>query len=92
MIGYAYLDMDLNMIHKTQHYIDEIDPGFFSKNRTYVIKHWKFDTEDRSSMTRMLRSAADLGAKDNIIRLFFKSIDYDLNQLKKPNADKIQPD
>lgn len=81
MIGYGYLDLDSRFIHKTQDYIENVDPGFFSKNRVYILKHWKFDTEDRSSMIRMLREASDLDTPESTIRLFLRSIDYDLSKL-----------
>lgn len=91
MVGYAYLDLDGHLIYKTRQYIEEVDPGFFSKNSHFIIKRWKFDTEDRSNMVRLLQAVSDLipNNNGNTIKLFLRSIDYDLNNLREPDANKV---
>lgn len=81
MIGYAYLDIDNYIVYKTQQYIEEVDPGFFSKNSHFIVRRWKFDTDDISSIRRMIIAFADLELQNSRIMDFFKSINFDLNTL-----------
>ena len=92
MIGYAYLDLDTKLIYKTQRYIDEVDPGFFTQNRSFILRHWKFNTEDRSSMVRLITAVQDLLPTNNgtVIKLFLQSINYHPDNLRVPDANKIQ--
>lgn len=85
MIGYAYADLDGNVVHKVASYIDNINPGFFGQNRHLIIKHWKFDTEDHSSMIRMFRGFMDSGVRKSSSGDFIKAIGYDMTNLKNAN-------
>lgn len=90
MIGYAYLDLDGHLIYKTQQYIDEVDPGFFTQNSHFILRRWKFDTEDRFSMIRLLQAVTDLipNSASNI-KLFLQSINYNPDNLRAPDANKV---
>lgn len=87
MVGYAYLDIDGNIVYKTSNYIDNINPGFFGQNRHLIVKHWKFNTEDPSNMLSMFKGLNDLMVRPNMMREFISCIDYDMNNLK--NANKV---
>lgn len=85
MIGYAYADLDGNVVYKVASYIEEMNPGFFSQNRHLIVKHWKFDTDDTSSMIRMFRGFMDVGVRKSSSSDFIKSINYDMTKLKNAN-------
>jgi hypothetical protein len=85
MIGYAYADLDGNVHHKVASYIEEHDPGFFGRHRHLIVKHWRFDTEDVSSMLRMFREFMDIGIRKSSSADFIKSINYDMTKLKNAN-------
>ncbi len=87
MVGYAYMDLDGNVVYKVANYIDNINPGFFGQNRHLIAKHWKFDTTDVSAMLRLFKSLVDLKVTKSHMDNFIKSIGYDMNLLK--NADKV---
>jgi hypothetical protein len=87
MIGYAYLDLDKNVVYKLAEYIDAENPGFFSQNSHLIIKYWRFNTDDTNSMIRMFQSLVDLAVPKTNIELFIKCIGYDMNRLK--NANKV---
>jgi hypothetical protein len=56
MRGYAYIDNDGNIGVRSEAFIDIEDPGFWSRNAHLIDTVWKFDTEDESSMIRILTS------------------------------------
>ena len=85
MVGYAYSDLDGNIVYKLASYIDEVNPGFFGQNRHLIVRHWKFDTEDVQSMIRMFKGMTDLGSRKSEVANFIKSIGYDLSKLKDAN-------
>lgn len=85
MIGYAYMDLDGHVVYKVSNYIDNINPGFFSQNRHLITRHWKFNTEDTSSMIRMLKEITDLQVTPPNMNIFIKSIGYDMRNLKNAN-------
>jgi hypothetical protein len=87
MIGYAYVDLDSNLVYKVGSYIEEINPGFFGMNRHLISKHWRFDTEDASCMLTMFKSFSDLGIHHAKVVEFVQSVGYDMNNLK--NANKV---
>jgi hypothetical protein len=76
MVGYCYLDLDGHVTYKTENYISSIDPGFFSNNRHLIVKYWKFDTDDRSSMVRLMRDFTDLKLQVTSVENFFRSINF----------------
>lgn len=81
------MDLDGNVVYKVENYIDNINPGFFSQNRHLIIKHWKFNTDDPSSMLAMFRSLNDLQVRISSTNSFISSIGYDMTRLK--NANKV---
>ncbi|MNK09964.1 hypothetical protein D3C87_279740 [compost metagenome] len=88
MIGYAYLDFDGNLVHKTKRYIEEDDPLFWQNNRNLIVDKWRFDTEDMGSMINMFRRIKDRKIPNQTVVDFAKSISFDLNTL--PRSGKAQ--
>lgn len=88
MRGYAFLDLDSNVVYKVADYIENHDPGFFSTNRPFILKHWQFDTSDIDSMWRMFRGMQDMAAQRESVNNFIKTINFDMNRLKDVN--KVQ--
>jgi hypothetical protein len=76
MTGYCYLDFDGNITYKTNDYISTVDPGFFNNNKHLIVKYWKFNTEDRSSMIRLMRDFTDLKLQVTPVENFFRSINF----------------
>jgi hypothetical protein len=89
MKGYAYLDLDMNLLYRTADYIDNENPGFFSNssNKQYIVRYWKFDTSDLRIMWNMYSSFQDLKVPVTSVLNFTKSIGFDINIFK--NADKV---
>lgn len=87
MKGYAYADLDNDIVYKTADYIDNMNPGFFSQNRHLITKRWIFDTDDLQSMMRMFRDFQDLRVTVTSSSAFLSAIGFDMTRLK--NADKI---
>lgn len=56
MVGYAYLDIELKVHYRAPEFIDSVDPNFFGRNKDYIIKSWKFDTDDQQSIDNMVRT------------------------------------
>ena len=75
MKGYVTLDYDGNLHHKLYAAVQE-DPGFFSRSKDSIVKHWYFDTEDRSNFANMLRQFNDRLVSNSTIRTFLISIDH----------------
>jgi hypothetical protein len=85
MKGYAYLDLDNNVIYKSADYIDNDNPGFFLQNHHYIIKHWKFNTDDARSMWTVFSALTDLKIPVSNVRAFIDCIGYDMNRLRDAN-------
>lgn len=88
MKGYAYADLDGNLVYKVADYIDNINPGFFGQNRHMICKHWSFDTDDVSSMIRMFKNMDDLKLRVTTTQSFIKTIGYDMTRLRQ-NANPV---
>lgn len=91
MKGYAYLDLDNNLVYKPAEYIDSDNPYFFIQNSHLVVKKWKFDTQDFTSMENMLRSFTDLKIDVSRTLEFLQCISFHPNDLKtlKQDASKV---
>lgn len=87
MKGYAYLDLDNNVVYRVASYIDEDNPGFFAQNSHLIIKHWKFDTDNSSSMLVLFRNLNDLAVPNTKVKIFIDCIGYDMKKLK--DASKV---
>lgn len=91
MKGYVYLDLDNVLVYKPLEYIESDNPYFFSQNQHLIVKKWKFDTEDFSSMETLYRSFADLKIDVSRVLDFSQCINFHPSMLKalKDNASKI---
>lgn len=89
MIGYCFLTYDSRLSRRVQDYIENQDPMFFSENRHNIARHWKFNTEDRNNMVRMLKDFKDLEVPSAEVLLFLRDIDFKLDSLKRTDADTI---
>jgi hypothetical protein len=90
MKGYAYLDIDANLVFKDYKYINEDNPFFWKDNAHLLVKWWKFDTEDLSSMRTMLTQFKDLEIKAHIVQPFLEALNFDMSVLKT-NATPVKP-
>lgn len=88
MKAYVYLDIDANLVMKSMEYIATDNPLFFQENFHLIVKWWKFDTEDLSSMRTMLTQMKDLQLKSHIVTPFLEAINFDISRLK-PNASSV---
>lgn len=79
MKGVAYLDADGLIGFRTQQFLDEVDPGFFSSNRALLLQAWRFSTEDIDTMRSMFRSMKALKIHDRALRDFAATIDFDMS-------------
>lgn len=78
MIGYVYLDNDHNLNIRNKEYVEVEDPGFWSRNSHYISVVWKFDTEDVSSMHRLMSAFRRHELQNKQVLDFCKSIGFDL--------------
>lgn len=88
MKGYAYVDIDANLVLKNPEYIETDNPLFWRENLHLIIKWWKFDTEDLSSMRTMLTQMKDLQLKAHIVTPFLEAINFDISTLRA-NANSV---
>lgn len=82
MRGYAYLDLDGNIVVKSPTYIETENPLFFSENSEYIVQLWRFDTDDLVSMRNMLLQFKSLQLKVHQVQPFLESIGFELSRLK----------
>lgn len=90
MRGYAYLDVDGNVFYKQASYIETENPFFWTENAGFVLKWWKFDTDDLVSMRNMLLQLKSYQVRMETVMSFLDSINFDLNRLKR-NENTVQP-
>jgi hypothetical protein len=90
MKGYCYLSNDGKLVVKNSNYIDEVNPGFFSENKEFVLKVWKFDTDNMRSMLRMYSDFRDLELKRETVRVFSNSIGFAIEKLKEHNESILR--
>jgi hypothetical protein len=83
MKGYAFLDNDGNLGHRPASYIEEDNPGFLQDNQHTIIRVWRFDTEDTSSMYSMYSVFKNLKLKSQSVREFSSSINFDTARLSE---------
>lgn len=82
MVGYAYIDLDGNIVYKIADYIERVNPGFFGQNRHLIVKHWKFNTEDPLVMLSMFKSFNDLNIPGAKLAEFIKNVGFDMSTLE----------
>jgi hypothetical protein len=85
MIGYAYLDLDNELMYKTQDYIENDNPGFWGQNSHLILKYWKFDTEDMNNMRKLFHAITNLAVPNSNVLNFVRTIKFDMNSLKSAN-------
>jgi hypothetical protein len=79
MKGYAYVDWDNNVVHKTWHYIQDDNPTFWKDNEHLIQKAYMFDTDNRDVMKLMFASMRGLGIKDRAIMDLSVAIGFDIS-------------
>lgn len=90
MKGYAYLDLDGNLVYKPQKYIEEINLKFWSQNQHLIFRKFVFDTNDRQSMLELFRKISDLQIQPDKVLSFCQSINFDITSLKSSKDEKSQ--
>ena len=85
MIGYVYIDIDNEVVYKTQDYIENSNPGFWTQNSHLLARKYKFDTEDVGSMLRVFRAFSDMEVSVSNVRNFCSAIGYDIGRLPRVN-------
>jgi hypothetical protein len=88
MRGYVYLDLDRQLVFKPAEYIESDNPYFFSQNSHLIVKKWKFDMSDETSMENMFRNFKDLALPTSSVRDFADSIGF-LPKNQRPDANKV---
>lgn len=86
MQGYIYLDNDSNLNFRNKEYIEVEDPGFWSRNSHFVDTVWKFDTEDDTSMFKLLSSLKRHELPNKKVIDLCKAIQFDLPSFLKKQA------
>jgi hypothetical protein len=76
--GYVYSDLDDNLFVLLASYIDEVDPGYWSRNHASINSVWKFDTEDDEVMTRLLASISRHEFPQHKVLLLCSAMNFDL--------------
>lgn len=71
---YAFVDLDGNLGLRNWDYINNDNPGFFIQNRDFIVKHWKIDTEDKSSLWRFLKYCTDFKIDKDKVLNFLKQL------------------
>lgn len=87
MKGVVYLDNDGNLGFRNDYFLEEVDPGFWTRNRHLVSQVWKFDTEDVSCMKNLLTSFKTRNLSAIGVRDFCRSINFDISSFMLQNAD-----
>ena len=85
MKGYAYIDLDNELVYKTRSYIEDDNPAFWNQNSHLLVRKFSFDTDDKSSMIRMLRTFQDMSISPDRVKNFCSCINFDLKDLKRAN-------
>lgn len=84
MKGVAFLDVDGELGFRSQEFLDYEDPKFMTNNHTFILKAWRFDTDDINSMLDMFRCIRDMRLTTiPAATAFAKSIGFDLARLKE---------
>lgn len=81
MKGLAFLNADGVLCFRTQEFLDE-NPSFISANADLIMKAWRFDTQDFSSMYDMFSRIRDLRLSIPEVKAFASAINFDLQSLK----------
>ena len=89
MKGYAYLDLEGNLIFKDYNYITTENPTFFDQNAELIVKRWLFDTDNDSMMKAMFIDFKNLELKMSQVNLFLEAINFDPKKLKT-NVSPVQ--
>ena len=81
MKGLAFLNADGVLCFRPKEFLDE-NPSFVSSNADLIMKAWRFDTEDFSSMYDMFSRIRDLRLSIPEVTAFAKAIGFDISSLK----------
>lgn len=86
MIGYAFLDSDSRLQYRTQKFIEVDHPHFWQENKYYILRKWKFDTDDLQNMHNMFRQIREIFQSSKLspelVVEFCQMIGFDTKQLK----------
>jgi hypothetical protein len=89
MKGYAFIDMDFNLQYRTAEFIEVDNPFFWQQNKDFILRKWKFDTEDLSSMYFMFNQLREIfkgqNASATTVENFCTMIDFNTKLLKDAN-------
>lgn len=92
MIGYAFLDSDCNLQYRTQQFIEHDNPYFWQQNKDFIMRKWRFDTEDLDIMKYMFNQIREIFRSSNLnpssVENFCNMIGFDTRILK--DAGKVQ--
>lgn len=82
MKAYCYLDVEGTLVIKTAEYIEMDNPAFWKINDHFILRVWKFDTEDMSSIHRMFTGFKELKLSADLVKRFADSINIHIPDLK----------
>ena len=86
---YVYVDLDGKLGLRTYKYIMEDNPGFFSQNQGYILKHWKIDTDDNSSLWRFLKYCQDYGIQISVLNNFITQLGLTQEKLREVARNNV---
>lgn len=90
MKGFVYLDNDWNLSVRTKEFIDELDPGFWTRNSHVIDTVWEFDSENMDSMRRLLNAFKARELRSIKVEEFCNQIGFNLAEFLKTTR-VVQP-
>lgn len=81
MRGTVFLNTEGELVWRSEEFLGE-NPGFINGSYEFILKAWKFDTEDQSTMLRMFEAFSELKLSQRGVLDFAKSIDFDIRSLR----------
>lgn len=83
MKGVAFLDVDGGLGFRTQEFLDNTDPMFMTNNHAFILKAWRFDTDNFDLMYDMFRALRDLKLTSSAVVDLARAIGFDVARLKE---------
>lgn len=84
MKGWMYVTTDGSPDFRSDEFLSEC-PDFFSRNRDFIIRTWKIDTDDINMMRVALQGWGEFDPKKSDILMFCKRIGFDIE-----NANRLR--
>jgi hypothetical protein len=90
MKGYVYLDNDRNLSIRAYDFIENQDPGFWTRNAHLIDTVWIFDSDDYEQMSALMTSFKRLELPVQKVRDFCSQAGFDLAKFLLENSTPKQ--